>query len=372
MQDLAPYVTLNEYDSALKRRLDKMYERYIFKFCVENDLEKFKEFIKTYWRADHIYVISPELIRWQQYDVAKRLYNFVYAENKESGEIHSCLGFIFTSQFDPAISIRDVWLGLWRSRPDAAPGLGGELARFLIKNIRPRSIGCLGLSRNTMTSIPRLGFTTGLMDHHYLLNPDITNFQLVGQAAPVSLDQSAIVTTFLFELSPEQVKDFVIEDFDPAAFCPIKTTTYVYNRFARNPFFKYRMFAVTQEGHSLGILVTRTVSALDAKAIRIVDYIGHDKGWIGLGPALIKLIRDDHAEFIDLYSHGIGKDEIAASSMIRHREEDRVIIPLYFEPFEKRNKGLDYGYVVPDGTHYRVFKADSDQDRTNRMVNVRL
>jgi hypothetical protein len=109
------------------------------------------------------------------------------------------------------------------------------------------------------------------------------------------------------------------------------------------------------------------VSALGASAIQIVDYIGHDRGWVGLGLALLQLIRDSGAEFIDLYSHGIGKAELKASGMIPHQEDDPVIIPLYFEPFKQRNVGLDYGYLALEGTNYGVFKADSDQDRPNRL-----
>ena len=113
--------------------------------------------------------------------------------------------------------------------------------------------------------------------------------------------------------------------------------------------------------------MTRTVSALGAGAMQIVDYIGHDRGWVGLGLALLQLIRDSGAEFIDLYSHGIGTAELEASGMISHRADDPVIIPLYFEPFKQRNVGLNYGYLVPEGTNYRVFKADCDQDRPNRL-----
>ena len=364
-----PYVVLSEYEPSLKRRLEKRLQPYEFKFCGEKEWEELRNFIKTYWGADHIYVTSPELIHWQQYDQAKRRYNFVIAKNKQDREIYGCIAFIFTSQFDPAVSIRDLWVGLWRSRPDAAPGLGGEVLRFLINSTRPRSLGCLGLSKNTITSIPRLGLTVGTMEHHYLLNPDVKEFRLVRRAesTPRIEDISSRGGPTLLELAPEQVLNFVIEDFIPAHFTPMKTMAYAYNRFSRHPFRKYRTFAVRTDGHNLGLLVTRTVSALGASAMQIVDYIGHDRGWVGLGLALLQLIRDSGAEFIDLYSHGIGKAELEASGMIPHRADDPLIIPLYFEPFKQRNVGLDYGYLVPEGANYRVFKADSDQDRPNRL-----
>ncbi len=53
--------------------------------------------------------------------------------------------------------------------------------------------------------------------------------------------------------------------------------------------------------------------------------------------------------------------------MVPHPPGDPVVIPNYFEPFERRNKVLDYGFIVPSGVRYRMFKGDSDQDRPNRI-----
>ena len=122
-----PYVVLSEYEPSLKWRLEKRLEPYEFKFCEEEEWDELKDFIKTYWSADHVYVTSRELIHWQQYDQAKRSYNFTIARNKQDRQIYGCIAFIFTSQFDPAVSVRDLWVramaittqccsrGRWRS-----------------------------------------------------------------------------------------------------------------------------------------------------------------------------------------------------------------------------------------------------------------
>ena len=369
-----PYVVGTYYEPSLQTWLERRHEPYDFKFCEEGDWEKIRAFLQTYWDPGHVYVTFPELLRWQQYDEVRRSYNFVYAEHRETGEVFSCLAYIFTSHFDPDIAIKDLWLGLWRSKPGAPPGLGGELGRFLGHTVRPRSIGCLGLSKNTLAMIPRMGFTVARMQHHYLVNPELDEFRLVGRPdlAPRSTDGPATDAPILQELAPEQVRDHVIEGFEPETLVPAKTTTYLYNRFVRHPLLKYRFFAVKRGDRTLGIMVTRTVSALDAKAMQIVDYLGHDEGWVGLDRALLTLIRDSGAEFIDLYSYGIGDGELAASRMISHDASDAVIIPIYFDPFEKRNKDLDCGFMVLPGTRYRVFKGDSDQDRPNRPVSATL
>ncbi len=366
------YVVGTYYEPALQARLERRHAPYEFKFCEEKDWEKLRAFIRNFWGANHIYVTSPDLLHWQQYNKVEGRYNFVFAEHRETGEVFACVGFIFTSHFDPTIAIRDMWLGLWRARPDAPPGLGGELGRFLVHSVRPRSVGCLGLSKHTVAMIPRLGFELGAMDHRFLLNPDIIDFKLVGapEEGKAALDPSTQGLTSLRELSADEVRSVVIDGFIPEEITPVKTNDYIYNRFAIHPLLKYRIFEVRQKGKVAGILVTRTVSALGANAMQIVDYMGHDHGWIGLGHALIRLIRESDAEFIDLYSHGIGKDELAASGMIPHRAEDPVIIPVYFDPFEKSSKDMDCGVMVLEGINYRIFKGDSDQDRPNRPMSA--
>jgi hypothetical protein len=232
-------------------------------------------------------------------------------------------------------------------------------------------VGGLGLSKQTVSVVPRLGFEVEPMEHHYLLNPDIAEFKLVGKAdqGKRELDPATKGLSSLREVAADALLDIVIEDFVPESITPLKTNAYLYNRFVMHPLFKYRMFAVTYRGRVAGLLVTRTVSALGVKAMQIVDYLGHDNGLIGIGHALVDLIRESNVEFIDLYSHGVGEAELAASGMIPHRAADPVVIPLYFDPFEKDSHDLDCCIVALEGVTYRVFKGDSDQDRPNRLLS---
>lgn len=369
MENPFPEVELKDLEPVLRQRLGRAYTRYSFHYCDAGRWEKLRLFIRDYWSSDHIYVKSPELVRWQQFDPVRQRYNFVVAEHNQSGEIHSCLGFIYTSHFDPGISTRDIWVGLWCSRPDAAPGIGGELMRFLVRDLRPRSVGALGLSRNTVSLFPRLGYTVGLLNHHYLLNPDLQNYALVGNPdrAPESNNAGGAHHRKLRLLQAAEVKSLVIDGCDFQHLLPMKTPAFMYNRYTVHPFYRYALYAVMEGTRALGILATRTVSAHDAKAIRIVDFIGHDRAWAGLGPSLIRLLKSEQAEFVDLYSYGLDAACMAASGMLPHSKGDQVIIPLYFEPFELKNRALDFGFVIPPDAKYRIFKGDSDQDRPNRI-----
>lgn len=166
-------------------------------------------------------------------------------------------------------------------------------------------------------------------------------------------------------LTGEEVRAVRISDFDPLALPPAKSPDYFVHRYVDHPFYRYRVFAVEDERRLFGLLVTRTARAAGASAVRIVDYWGRDEGWIGLGPALTDLVREEQAEYADLYSGGLNTDVIRQAGMVPHHVDDPVVVPHYFEPFERKNKAPGYGYVVPPRGRYRMFKADSDQDRPN-------
>jgi hypothetical protein len=299
-------------------------------------------------------------------------YHCYLARHRASGEIHACAMYLLTSRFDPTLPVRDIWPGLWRSIPGTAPGLGAECLRKLMDEIRPRSIGGLGLSRNTVDILPRLGWTLGVMDHHYLLHPDVRDFRLVAGVRPaVAVARHASGASHrLRELDADEVRTLRIDGHDPLGRVPSKTSAYLCNRYSRHPFYTYRLLAIENHRGPLGVLVSRTAEAEGARAVRLVDFVGHDEAWTGLGPALTNLVAEERAEYADLYSAGLDPERIRSAGMTPHPPGDPVVIPNYFEPFERVNKVLDYGYIVPPGTRYRMFKGDSDQDRPNLFTTA--
>jgi hypothetical protein len=49
-----------------------------------------------------------------------------------------------------------------------------------------------------------------------------------------------------------------------------------------------------------------------------------------------------------------------------------LVLPNYFSPFERRNVEIEFAYkVTDDTTPVRLFRADSDQDRPNRIEELR-
>ncbi|MBM4156207.1 MAG: hypothetical protein FJ221_14450 [Lentisphaerae bacterium] len=360
---------MTDFEPALRRHLERGFRRYSFGFCEGADWEALRRFLREHWSADHPYVSCGRLVRWMFLDAETGRYSFYLARHRETGEIHACAAFVMTSQFDRSLPVRDIWPGLWRSVPGSAAGLGAECLRRLMEAVRPRSIGGVGMSRHTVDILPKLGWTIGVMDHHYLLNPDVREFRLVegAPAAAAAVPRAGAAHRRLRDLDAAGAEALRIDGFDPLSCVPAKTGVYLANRYARHPVYTYRLMAVEDGGGPLGVLVARTVEAGGARAVRLVDFVGRDEAWEGLGPALVDLVRREGAEYADLYSFGLDPGRLRAAGMIPHPPDDPVVVPNYFEPFERRNKVLDCGWIVPPGARYRVFKGDSDQDRPARI-----
>ena len=111
-------------------------KNYKISFTSESELEDLQSFIHCHWKANHVLATSKKLMDWQHYNPADRRYNFVTARHTPTNEIHSILGFIPISHFDPGLKSRDIWTVIWKVRegvkvnydnvPRPAEQLGGS------------------------------------------------------------------------------------------------------------------------------------------------------------------------------------------------------------------------------------------------------
>jgi hypothetical protein len=79
---------------------------------------------------------------------------------------------------------------------------------------------------------------------------------------------------------------------------------------------------------------------------------------------LLRFLDREGGEFVDCYNHGISSDVFLRLGL--WPRGDDVIIPNYFEPFERRNIDLRFAYLSPE-KRYVVFKGDADQDRPSTV-----
>lgn len=358
---------LREFPPELRRRLEPGFAAYEFRFCSPGDWPSLRDFLKRNWSAAHPYVVNPDFERWMLYDPIADRHNFGLAVHRSSGEIHGIQAFLSPSHFDPAIPVCDLWPGLWSAAPGAAAGLGSEITRFLVRELRARSAGSLGLSRNTQTVLTRMGYTMGTMDRHFMLNPDLREFRLVGGAEgrPRQPAEAGAPAGEVNEIGPDEVADFAAASIDFDACVPLKSPAYLRNRYARHPCYRYRFFALRAPDAGAGLIVTREVGAEGARAVRVVSFLGDDRSWAGAGPGLLRIVRESEAEFLDVYSLGIGTAHLVRAGLAPHHASDPLVLPHYFEPLDRHSKDLAYGFVTPPGSSYHFFKGDSDQDRPN-------
>ena len=146
-------------------------------------------------------------------------------------------------------------------------------------------------------------------------------------------------------------------------YVPQKDSAYIENRYLKHPVYHYRLWGIYQDDILECIWITRKVSVKNAVCIRIVDMVGDLNRLSNIRAEVIRLLNEHNAEYIDCYNYGIPDDVFTRTGFNEVSENNNVIVPNYFEPFEKRN--VDIHYAVYSSNHIPVviFKGDGDQDR---------
>lgn len=336
--------------------------------CTLEDYGDLTDFIRNYWSATHVLARSQALMDWQHRDEANKRYNFIAARDSQKG-IVGILGFILASRYDPTLE-RDadtLWLTTWKVRPDFAHGLGLLLLRKLDSMLTPKWIGTVGLNLSTKGIYQALGYHVGMLARHYMLNEAIVEPKLATVPAQFRKSGSFSSGAKLLELNRDNfctlTRDF---DLDASTQVPRKTTTYIYSRYLLHPFYRYRAFLIV-DGEHAGICVLRECSHEGASAIRVVDYLGSPAALTGSGSGFQQILLDTGAEYVDFFCSGLGP-ELAAAGFLELSAADApgLILPGYFEPFERSNVELAFSLRGPNGLRI-VCKGDADQDRPNLL-----
>ena len=155
--------------------------------------------------------------------------------------------------------------------------------------------------------------------------------------------------------------DELYENFDEASFKlrkPYKDKWYVNRRYFNHPIYKYKLYGIL----NTSVLVCREISLNKSKILRIVDILGDPGAIRYVGDDLLNLIHKENYEYIDLYEQKMRDEDLLAAYFVEREEDDKNIIPNYFEPYLKVNKEIWVNRMDDDSY---CFKADGDQDRPN-------
>jgi len=348
-------------------RYKKMYDpMYKISICKKDEIDDVVEFIDKYWKKDHALVKSRSLMDWQYYNEQNQTYNFIIARNKATGEIHAIEGFISTSHFDPQISKPMTWGSIWKAIPDVAPpGLG-----FVVKKYRETEYdseyNCeVGISVDAKKYNTQFKNTIFALNNWYITNPDIEKYELVeckSHQSSVSHDNNYSNVAYI-DIDPE--KWYLISD--DLRIPEFKSKDYYANRFFNHPIYKYHAVTLfSSDTEEREVVFYRVLEHSGRKSIFFVDYIGNGHVLKGANSVLVKLLGQYEAEYIVFPCFGVDVESLKEAGFL-NPEETEDVIPLYYEPFLKKNVEILCASKM-ESINWMTFKGDADQDRPNIIM----
>lgn len=335
---------------------------YKFKICEREDLPRLLSFIDTYWKKNHILVRSKEILDFQYYNREKDKYDFVLAENTQTGELDGIRGWIRVAQYDPALSEYDeVWSAVSKVRTDVENNeikvLGSYLWRYLEKH---KGFGTVGISRFSFAMHTAIRHKLCSLGQYFILNNETREYKIA--TVPADYQHSTGIVESNWHLREIEDINSVDEDAVPAYYRPFKSKTYLINRFAKHPVYKYHFYGIYEDNLLIAILVGKFVEINGGKILRIVDVLGSLEEADNLYEGFQTLLHDTGSEYVDFLCYGI--DDAVFQRMGFDKldlKQEQLIIPNYFEPFEAKNIIINGAYKPAE--RYCMFKADADQDR---------
>lgn len=345
----------------LKPTFEKIYNIHL---CGVDELDELLGFIDEYWQKGHVLTKSKELLNWQHFDKNNQCYNFVIATTNDTGEIHGILGFILSSIYDYDITTPIRWGAIWKIREDVAvKGLGVMLKGFLEQKVPVNYIGGVGLSKYSKAIDKKLGERMGRLSQYYIANPYIKDYKLISN--PLFQDNIPKNNKRLRYILEENFVEYAkkIEN----KIMPYKSVKYYINRYYRHPIYKYESIGIVENDEVIAILMIRKAYYKQDSCIFVVDFIGNGSELSGCYEQFLDLLQRNSAEYICFPCCGI-KDSYMREAGFCLRDDSSVILPIYYEPFERKNVELDFHFWTDSKFSDEIIvKGDSDQDRPNRI-----
>lgn len=344
--------------------MNKYDERYQIRLAQPSDIESIMIFLNDHWKANHILSVDRDFFEYEFLE--GDTVNMMLALDKNTGAIEALTGFLPCSH-TPDKEKFDVWGSFWKVN-DSHPNmtfLGVEIMKRLIQELGCRTHLGIGINPNTTLPIRKVTFheKTAKMKHYYCLNPQIKDFKIacIKELPSFEQDSDTPATDYQEFHSVDEIKPlFNIEALDGI---PYKDFWYLNKRFFNHPYYHYHVYGLKNtENEVRALLVARAVKQFDRQILRIVDYIGDQSLFAGIGPMIKTFFVENGYEYIDFYTLGFHEDYIQRAGFIEKADNSGNIIPNYFEPFLQENIDIWVRYME-DGTLF--CKADGDQDRPN-------
>ncbi len=343
-----------------------IYDEYFnFRLACLDDVDLIMKFIGDEWKKDHILSRSKDLFLWQHgnSEYGDNDTVNIYLMTDKKGSIVGLNGFVQYSN-DPML--RYISSCITKVKADLpVPMCGVELVKRFKKDVPANAYYSSGTSER-MIPIGRkiFNYTVGIMQQYYLLNPMAEGFEIAGvsnASGDLPFEDSTVKLEKVDFSGIARKYDFNKRYFNQA----YKSPEFIEKRYFKHPVYRYEAYGIeTGKGIYGGVLLGRSITVESSKVFRIVDYLG-DTSLLGeIGGELREMMKVMHYEYVDLTAGTIPKDIMKRAGFRLLKQDDVNIIPMHFEPFEKKNV---YVRFQKSNSDIVVFKADGDQDRPNFM-----
>lgn len=337
------------------------------RFANKADKDAMLEFLKEHWRADHIFVRAPEVFDWQ-YLNADGGYNIALAVSE--GQVLGFLGFIPTGQYDPSLGCRDIMLAVWKVADEIAPpGLGLRLLKLIQGTHKPDLIGAVGISDMVGPIYRAFKYELGQLEHVALFNPARRGETCIAQNVPTEAFEPLEAPRAL-TLSP--VLDDAAVDALGGRAGLIKSRRYLKERFEDHPWYAYTLRGLYDGDALQAVVVWREQEAQGRRILRVVDVLGDANALCDATDALRAAMTEADAEYLDIVQLGMNMDRLKSAGFASPIWTPKLILPNYFSPFVASNVEIKLAYKPFSDPDRRpiLFRADSDQDRPNRVEEL--
>jgi len=342
--------------------MNKYDELYEFRLAYESEILQVMDFLKREWGENHILANDRDMFEFQ-YKSYEDVNVFLMLE-KKTQKIVGVNGFIVYSNDANRLYISSAITKVINNLP--IPMSGIELIKRFKDYTKAKAYFSSGTNPKTMIPIGKkyFGYNVGIMQQYYILNPHIKQYHICKINSKIEYNPNNFpnkqLKFVLFDKFSDLQQGF---DFSKSyGHLPYKSGEYIKRRFFEHPIYKYKVYGLKDVNEIKAILVARIVEIENAKAIRFVDYIGDIKNLRYIGKEIINLLRIQNLEYADFLLNGVSKEIMKSSGFNLRDNEDKNIIPTYFEPFVQENIDIWFQSSEKD---LCIFKADGDQDRPN-------
>ena len=329
------------------------------RFAQKSDVQSVMKFIDRYWQSGHILSYDQELFEYMYLKKNGNL-NFIIATEISTKRDVAILGFIATNS-----SCSRVSLALWQAANDKElralqPGLA--CFRYLIEELSPKSLFCVGINVKTKAIYEFMGFSTGLMDHHFIPNHSLKEYKIIVNPPlfvnrKISRNRTCAVNRIIRSSDARTTAiKLELEKYG-------KDIDYFCRRYIDHPRFAYDVIEVLNESKLEGLLVYRRCFVNNNSCVRIIDIVGGTSCLKFAIPFLVNEMINHGDEYIDLVSWGLDKTELKHFGFVDRRKHVDCIVPDLFSPFVPLNRDVWFFSNLPDLEQF--FKGDGDQDRPN-------